>query len=348
MNNRVAVVKKSMLVKMGLAALVFVIVYMVADFLLPVLLGIALSFVLYPIEIFFRKITVKGHSMPRIVAILLSFFVFGIGVYLVIVWLLIPLFKELNRLIITMPGLSKASSDSINALLKAQTSDQLPSSINGIINQSLGMVASYVMGMARDLVNSTIKVARSLLGIFIVPFLSFYFLKDWWTLKEMFVDIFPKKSQPLVQNILKDIGNYMCAYVKGMFQLCLVAGISLTAVTSLLGVEFPLILGSIAVIVETIPLVGPVLGSIPAVFIAYSQSPSLAVKVAIFYLIYYQLDSQVIMPHIMGKSVTLHPVIIILGVLAGGKLFGVMGVIFAVPAVIVCKVLYQYLWHRDE
>lgn len=99
----------------------------------------------------------------------------------------------------------------------------------------------------------------------------------------MIVDIFPRRSQPLVQNILKDISSYMCAYVKGMFQLCLVAGISLTAVTSVLGVEFPLILGSIAVIVETIPLVGPVLGSIPkAVFIAILNHLTLAVKVAIF------------------------------------------------------------------
>ena len=348
MNTNVAVVKKSVLLKMGLAALVLFIIYMLADFLLPVLLGIALSFVLYPIECFFCQLKVKGHAMPRILAILLSFLVLAVAVYFIIVWLMIPLFKELNHLIITMPGLSKASSDSINALLKAQTGDELPSSINGIINQALSMVATYVMGVTRDLVSSTINVARSLLGLFIVPFLSFYFLKDWWTLKEMIVDIFPKKTQPMAQNILKDIGHFMCAYVKGMFQLCMVAGCCLTAVTYVLGVEYPLILGSIAVIVETIPLVGPVIGSIPAVFIAYSQSPSLAVKVAIFYLLYYQVDSQIIMPHIMGKSVTLHPVIIILGVLAGGKIFGVMGVIFAVPAVIVCKVLYTYLWHRDE
>ncbi len=348
MANNLAVVKKSMLVKIGLSALVLFIVYMVADFLLPVLLGIALSFVLYPIENFFRKLTIKGHAIPRIMAILLSFLVFGVAVYFIIVWLMIPLFKELNRLIIAMPGLSQASSASINALFKAQTNDKLPSSIQGIIDQALSMVATYVMGVTRDLVSSTIKVARSLLGLFIVPFLSFYFLKDWWTLKEMIVDIFPKRNQPMVQNILKDIGRLMCAYVAGMFKLCMVAGICLTAVTYSLGVEYPLILGSIAVIVETIPLIGPVIGSIPAVFIAYSQSPSLAVKVAIFYLIYYQLDSQVIMPHIMGQSVTLHPVVIILGVLAGGKIFGVMGVIFAVPAVIVCKVLYAYLWHQDE
>ena len=348
MNNNVAVVKKSMLVKMGIAALIFFVVYLAADFLLPILLGIALSFVLYPVERFFSKITIKGHAMPRIVAILLSFLVFGIAVYLLIVWMLIPLFKELNRLVIAMPGLSKAGTDSINALLKAQTDAPLPSSIQGVVNQALSMAASYVMGATKDLVSSTIKVARSLVGLFIVPFLSFYFLKDWWTLKEMIVDIFPKKNQPMVQDILKDIGRLMCAYVKGMFQLCMVAGICLTGVTTFLGVEYPLILGSIAIIVETIPLLGPILGSIPAVFIAYAQSPALAVKVAIFYLVYYQLDSQVIMPAIMGKSVTLHPVIIILGVLAGGKIFGVMGVIFAVPAVIVCKVLYRYLWHKDE
>ena len=83
-------------------------------------------------------------------------------------------------------------------------------------------------------------------------------------------------------------------------------------------------------------------------FIAYSQDTALALKVVIFYVIFYQIDGQFIMPTIMGKYIALHPVLIILGVLVGGKLFGIVGLLFAVPVVAVCKVLYDHLWHMNE
>ena len=128
----------------------------------------------------------------------------------------------------------------------------------------------------------------------------------------------------------------------------MIAGFCITLGTYLMGVQFSLVLGFIAVMVETVPVLGPIFGSIPAVFIAYSQDSSLALKVVIFYIVFYQIDGQYIMPNIMGRSIALHPVLIILGVLVGGKLFGIVGLLFAVPVVAVCKVFYDHLWHMDE
>ena len=99
---------------------------------------------------------------------------------------------------------------------------------------------------------------------------------------------------------------------------------------------------------ELIPLVGSVVGTLSAVFIALLQKPSLALKVLVLYLVYYQVDAQVIMPNLMGHSITLHPVLIILAVMVGGQIGGVAGLIFAVPVLSIIKVLYGYFWHAGE
>ena len=86
----------------------------------------------------------------------------------------------------------------------------------------------------------------------------------------------------------------------------------------------------------------------PAVFIAYSQSPQSAFYVALFYLVFYQFDANVLMPRIIGKKIDLHPVILILSLLIGAKLYGILGMLFAVPVAAVYRVLYKELWHSTD
>lgn len=204
------------------------------------------------------------------------------------------------------------------------------------------------MGLLKDMLASTVQAAKSLVSLALVPFLSFYFLKDWRTLKKMVVGLFAYEKQPLADRVLTDMGHMLCAYVDNMFKLCFVAAACLTAGNSILGVQYTLVLGFLAMISEMIPLVGSVVGTLAAVFIALLQNPSLALKVLILYLVYYQIDAQVIMPNLMGHSITLHPVLIILAVMIGGQIGGVAGLIFAVPVLAIIKVLYGYFWHAGE
>jgi len=335
--------------KVASALVALFVFYLVAGFLFPVFMGIALAFALNPLVKFFRKIPFRGgQHLPQAVAILLSFVVFGGLIYFLVNYLLLPLFSEVNKLLVRLPVLTNQSDNGWEIFLNQQTKSALPSNLQTLIDNILALATSHVMAVVQNLVTSTFDMALSLIGLIIVPFLTFYFLKDWRTLRIMTINVFSYESQPLVANILDDIGTMLSAYVKGMFQLCMIAGICITIGTYFLGIQFPLVLGFIAVVVETVPVLGPILGSIPAVFIAYSQDTALALKVVIFYVIFYQIDGQFIMPTIMGKYIALHPVLIILGVLVGGKLFGIVGLLFAVPVVAVCKVLYDHLWHMNE
>ena len=108
------------------------------------------------------------------------------------------------------------------------------------------------------------------------------------------------------------------------------------------------VLGFWAILAETVPVVGPIMGAVPAIFIAYGQSPEAALHVAIFYAVYYQLDANFLMPKIMGQRLDLHPVLVIRSLLVGAKLFGILGMVFAVPVAAVYRVLYKELWHAEE
>ncbi|MEG1413066.1 MAG: AI-2E family transporter [Acidaminococcaceae bacterium] len=330
----------------------FFVFYHVAAFLFPILLAIVLAFALYPVSKFFARIPFGPGKMkiPRVIAIILSFFAFA-GFLVVIVNLIVfPLFSEVNKLLANLPNYAqRVDASNIGAvLIDPQTRAELPSNILALVDSSLAWAMSYLMGTVKSLAESTFTIAASLIGLMIVPFLAFYFLKDWQELRQMGINVFVPTARPLASTIVDEMGRVMSAYVRGMAQLSVIVGISITLGTFALGVEFPLVLGFIALIAETIPVVGPLMGAVPAAFIAYSESPLLAFKVAVFYLVFYQFDSNFLLPKIMGKSIALHPVILIISLLIGAKLFGIVGLLFAVPVAAVCKVLYKHLWHLRE
>ena len=128
--------------------------------------------------------------------------------------------------------------------------------------------------------------------------------------------------------------------------MSLLAALSVTIVLLILGIPYPLVFGLIALLAETIPVIGPMISSIPAVFVAYtSTTPQTTFCLAVFYVVYYTIDSQLLQPIVMGKKIKLHPVLILLALMIGGKLFGILGMLFAMPVAAVYRVLYDELWH---
>lgn len=351
MNNKLEKYTSSIWFKIACAAAILFVFYLLAGFLFPVFLAIALAFALYPLQRFFERLPIRGGkiSMNRVVAIALSFVVLFIFLYFIVEVLILPMFAEANRLLQNLPQLSTTDGKiSIKAFLDPATGSQLPSNLVALIDKLLSTVTGYLIGVAENLISSTFAIASNLIGLIVVPFLSFYFLKDWQPLRDMVVDIFPLENQEKAKSILDEMGEVLRNYVSGMGKLCIIMSIVIMVATYLMGHNYPLVLGFIAVLSELVPVLGPVAGSVPAIFLAYSQSPMLALQTAIFYFVVYQIDAQYIMPNVMGKSINLHPVLIILAVIVGAQLFGITGLIFAVPVAALVRVLYENLWHMGE
>jgi len=138
------------------------------------------------------------------------------------------------------------------------------------------------------------------------------------------------------------------AYIRGQAIISIIIGFIVFSGMYLSGVGYPLVLGLLAACTETIPIVGPIVGSIPAIMLAYLVSPSLSFKVILFYIIVHQLENHIIVPNIMGHTINLHPVVVIISLLIGYQLLGIAGMMVAVPVTALLRVLIKNLWITIE
>lgn len=337
---------------MAVTAGVSYVLYLLAGFMLPVWLAVGLAFALYPLVNAISQVRM-AHGMIRLswaVAIILALLAFIIFFVIVIAFIVLPLFGQMNEFLLKLPQLAaKSNIQSLDALLRDPTRiPMLPSSFDMLVDSLINWAMGFVSMVLRNLLQSSLDIVQNLIGMIIVPFLAFYFLKDWRVLREMIINLFNYDAQPKAAHVIDEIGRTLSAYVRGLFKLSLISGFIITVGTALLGVEFPLVLGFWAILAETVPVVGSLMGAVPAIFIAYGQSPAAALHVAIFYAVYYQLDANYILPKIMGQKIDLHPVLVIASLLIGAKLFGILGMVFAVPVAAVYRVLYKELWHAEE
>lgn len=346
------IIRNNTFFKLAVTAAASYILYLLAGFMLPLLLAIGLAFALYPAVDAIMQVRM-AHGMiklSRVVAIILALIGFIIFLLIAIGFIVFPLFDQMNAFLQKLPHFAaKSNIQSIDTMLNDSSQiPMLPSNFNMLFNSSINWAMGFVSVMLRNLLQSSLDIIQNLFGLIIVPFLTFYFLKDWRVLKDMFINLFTYEAQPKAIRVVDEIGYTLSAYVGGLFKLSLISGFAITVGNIFLGIEFPLVLGFWAILAETIPVVGPLMGAVPAIFIAYGQEPSLAFDVAIFYAVYYQLDANYILPKIMGKKIDLHPVLVILSLLIGAKLFGILGMLFAVPVAAVYRVLYKELWHAGE
>jgi len=140
----------------------------------------------------------------------------------------------------------------------------------------------------------------------------------------------------------------MGAWLRGQLILCFIIGLGVFIGLTVLGVEYALVLGLIAGLLEMIPYVGPWTAAALAIFIALGQAPALALIVLIYFVVLQQAENNLLVPKIMRKAVGLNPIISILAVITGAKLAGFIGVLFAIPVASALSILLQDFFKNKE
>lgn len=344
--------RKSITFKLCVVAVFSYAMCVLSSFMFPLFLAVSLSFLLYPIAKRFEKLTVGKGGCIRIsqgVAIFLSFLVFALFLGLLVAVIAPPLLNQLNELAAHLPEYAaRAHIQDWQSILRDGNYPTLPSNLNSITDSMIGWTMGILGNMVRRLISSSMDIVANIVGLIVVPFLSFYLLKDWRKLCDMFVDLFNPGAQPKARQVLVHLGETLGGYVRGLGKLCMISGACVFAGTFLLGLDYSLVFGFVAILSETIPIFGPVFGAAAAIFTAYDGGVHLAVYVAIFYAVYYLFDANVLMPKIMGEIIDLPAVVLLVSLMIGGKLFGILGMLFAVPVAAVYRVLYKELWHEEE
>ncbi|PZD94238.1 AI-2E family transporter [Paenibacillus sambharensis] len=316
---------------------VIVVVYsFLKTVLAPFLIAMIISYVLNPIVCMLAE-----RKMPRSVAVLLIYAVFCAALT-VLLLNLIPMFVEqLEALNKHAPELTMRAQSFINDL---NNNSFLPESIRSGINNSIYELEKRMSEAVISFVNNIGAMINVVFVAFIIPFLAFYILKDFAVFERTVIAYVPSAHRQSAVRLFKDIDEALGSYIRGQFIVCVLVGILAYIGYWLSGLPYPLLLAGVVMITNVIPYLGPFLGAAPALVVASTISFKMMLLVVIVNTACQVIESNVISPQVVGRTLHMHPLTIIFALLVGGEIAGLVGLILAVPIFAALKVILQHLF----
>ena len=289
-----------------------------------------------------------SHLMPRGLAILATFLIL-IGVGSLALLFLVPiLIAQLASLVKATPDIAREVNTTARSLLEPLsqlgllpgTPDQFMSKLGqDVVNLAQELARQTLGGLVR-FVSGAIGVALSLFGVL---FVAVYLLANVRRLKATFLVSSPKRYRRDAHQLWGAFAFSFSRYLSGLGLDMFIQGAISAIGLYLLGVPYALLLGTWVSLAAVIPYLGAWLGAIPAVIVAFTVSPATALLTALFYLIIQQFEGNVLQPRIQGNALNVPSILIFLAVIAGGEIAGLLGVVFAVPALAALKVVFDFL-----
>lgn len=317
--------------------------YFARGALLPIVISLLLFYTLHPAVKLAERLFPKKFPFTRDISIILAFVLFSLVCLVAFEFVIPPFVDEFNQLSLNLP-------DFITQLRAVARSSQqwyagfrLPAEVDTAITTGLNNAFSYISNFLQQLVLGLVGILGQFIGFIVIPVIVYYLLKDDDKLATGLMKLTAAQHQETLETLLKKIDFILKSYVEGQIIICSLIGLVTGLGLYLMGVKFFLVLGLIAAVTELIPIIGPVIGAIPAVVIALLVSPALTIQVVVFYSVLQTIGAYILVPKLMGNKLDLHPLTILLAVLVLGNLIGIWGIFFAAPIMAILKVLYLEL-----
>ena len=318
---------------------------------LPGVLAVIAYYLLRPLLSILEK-----WRIPRIWGILILF-ICGIGLLTLLVLLVYPFLRDqFTNLVQEFPVYFKALSQNIVDYINnsritdylAKYEIQYDKVVTGFMNDMVENVKDTAANLAQGVATGITGLVSTLTGIVLslvtVPFILFYLLKDGEKLPKFVLNICPPRMREGLHDVMHDMDKQISSYIQGQILVSMCIGAMVTIGFLIIGMDYALLLGFLAMITSVVPYLGPVIAITPAAIIALVTSPFMLIKLAIVWTVVQLIEGKFISPQIMGKSLSIHPISIIFVLLTAGSLFGVPGVILGIPGYAILKVLVTHLF----
>ncbi|PFR53077.1 AI-2E family transporter [Bacillus cereus] len=307
----------------------------------PVLLAGVLFYILHPFVSLLEK---KGVS--RIVSIA-SIYIIVLGLFVFLVVTVIPIIKDqIDALIDNLPyfghEIERAARRFGESNLLGKIQENLDIDVAGMVKDYTVDFTKSLSSVTGNVTGFLSTVTEVVLTFVMVPFILFYLLKDGEQLPNHFLKFISEQRRPAAMRILDDMHYAISSYIRGQIIVSLFIGIMLLIGYLIIGIKYAVLLAILAMIVNIVPYVGPIIAITPALIIAFIDSPSMVLKVIIVMMIVQLAEGKFISPQVMGKKLDIHPITIIFIILTAGNLFGIMGIILAIPGYAILKVLVTH------
>lgn len=284
--------------------------------------------------------SLQKRGMNRTLSILVLYLGFLIVVGGVIALLIPLLISEFTQLAKAFPDYYQRLSEWV-AGSSTQLSDQ--STIISV-QQGIENLPNTALGALSSIVTALVTVFGGLAYFILVLVLSFYMTSEEDGVKKFISFFIPLHHREYVGDLILRIQRKMGLWLRAQLVLMASIGILTFVGLSLFGVKYAVVLSLLAGLTEIIPYVGPVLGAVPAIMIAFLDSPVKGVLVMAMYVLIQQVENHFLVPKIMQKAVGLHPLLVIVAILLGAKFGGVVGALLAVPVAAAVVMLVEEYW----
>ena len=309
--------------------------YFLRTILLPFVIGIAVAYFLDPVV---DKL--EERKWNRSFATLFTLFVF-LALVIFLVFLLVPVLtnqiKNFAQFLPIVKDKLQLIIDAVAGILNNKVDAKvLDVPASGLIKWSTKMLGGVIDGGA---------AIADLLSLFLItPLVAFYLLRDWDLIVEKVYDWFPIRHKDTLQEQLNEIDKKLAAFVRGQGTVCLILASYYAITLTMTGLEFGVVIGVFAGLISFVPFVGAIFGGLLSIGLAYLQFEAWTniVIIAGIFILGQILEGYILTPKFIGEAVGLHPVWVIFSLLAGGALFGFLGVLLALPMAAIVGVLFRF------
>ena len=306
----------------------------------PLFIGFVVAWLFAPLV---SKKNKKG--MSRILASIIVYIVFVLFLVLFFRIFIPIIYKELNELIGTLPGIMNkitAFIDDVFAKIDAPGVD-----IEKMKNSVLSAVTAYGNSISSNIPTTIVSMMSSLFSglgsIFFGLIIGLYMLFDFDNVTVLFLKLIPKRHQMETAELLENIGKEVRKCVNGTLLVACMVFVCDTIGFSIVGLKSALLFGLFCGITDLIPYIGPYIGTAVATVVGLTQSPLTGIGVLIIAIIVQLVESYILQPVVMSRATNLHPVTIICGLLIFGHFFGIIGMILATPIMSIFKVIWKFV-----
>ena len=304
------------------------------DFAFIIFLSLLLQLLLKPVVDF-----MEARRMPRAVASAIAIIAFILVLAALASIISRSVLPSFQRFVAELPTIGQ----SLQQLPIFSDTDFIKDEFVNILDRLRSVGAELLRASLSFLLVAFGKV----IDFVIIIFVSFYLLKDGLTIKLWLADLFPHTARRRVLHLFDTLLIALRAYICSQIVMCVITGAVVFVYFQLMGLPYASVFALLSGVSEFIPVLGPTVASTLGTLMTASAMRELTVQTALFYVALTQVNHNIVYPALVGKSLHLHPVAVILGVVFGGEILGAAGMFLAVPFIVIVKIVITDIY-RDR
>ena len=323
--------------------------WLLAPVITPFAVAATIAYLTDPLVDRLELIRIKSWQMSRSLAVTLVFVLLTILLVIALLVVIPALIRQARSLVDQVPAVI----DWVTVVALPWVSSQLGFSFDGFeIGEMVDLLKQYweqAAGAAVNVMQTVGKggaVALTLLtNLVLIPVVAFYLMRDWDRLVAGIQSLLPRSRVSQLSNIAGEIDEVLSAFLRGQLMVMLALGLIYAIGLWLVGLEAAFLIGMTAGLLSVVPYLGSVVGLLLAVGMALFQFGDLLhfILVLVVFAIGQSLEGMVLTPNLVGDKIGLHPVAVIFAVLAGGQLFGFLGILLALPVAAALNVVVRHM-----